>query len=392
MTASDTPVPQLGAHLVGSVPLESADAVFRAVADRLGSQVTRIPDGETGDRAGWIGIQLPMLTAHPQLESTGSRILQEGVAGMPAFRLRPGTDPGALVIPSPGYADFAAASYQAFAALKKDGVIAPAARFQVSLPTPLAVPMVFLPDDQLAVEPAFRAMLLAEIDGICAEIPHDELAIQWDVSPEFIVLEGAWRTQLADIPGGIASRLAELGNYVPDEVALGYHLCYGDLGHKHAVEPRDTANLVDITNRVAAALTRPLNWVHMPVPRDRDDPGYFAPLQDLRLAPDSDLYLGLVHATDGVAGARRRIAAAALFRDAFGVGTECGMGRRAPAGIPALLDLHRAIVDGSLPCARQSFSGGPRWPGIHRRACLADRGGQRLRRRQRRYGRPADPR
>jgi hypothetical protein len=352
MTASDTPVPRLGAHLVGSVPLESADAVFRAVADRLGSRVTRIPDGETGDRAGWIGIQLPMLTAHPQLECTGSRILQEGVASMPTFRLRPGTDPGALVIPSPGYADFAAASYQAFTALKKDSVIGPATRFQVSLPTPLAVPMVFLPDDQLAVEPAFRAMILAEIDGICAEIPHDELAIQWDVSPEFIVLEGAWRTQLTDIPGGIASRLAGLGNHVPAEVALGYHLCYGDLGHKHVVEPRDTGNLVDIANRVAAALTRPLNWVHMPVPRDRDDPGYFAPLQDLRLAPDSDLYLGLVHATDGVAGARRRIAAAAPFRDAFGVGTECGMGRRAPAGIPALLDLHRAIIDGSLSCAR----------------------------------------
>jgi len=117
MTAGDTPVPQLGAHLVGSVPLESAGTVFRAAADRLGSRVTRIPDGETGDRAGWIGIQLPMLTAHPQLEYTGSRILQEGVASMPAFRLRPGTDPGALAIPSPGYADFAAASYQAFAAL-----------------------------------------------------------------------------------------------------------------------------------------------------------------------------------------------------------------------------------------------------------------------------------
>ncbi|MGH3246922.1 MAG: hypothetical protein ACRDOI_12015 [Trebonia sp.] len=361
MTASGTPVPQLGAHLVGSVPLESADAVFRAVADRLGSRVTRIPDGETGDRAGWIGIQLPMLTAHPQLEYTGSRILQEGVASMPAFRLRPGTDPGALVIPSPGYADFAVASYPAFAALKKDGVIGPAARFQVSLPTPLAVPMVFLPDDQLAVEPAFLAATLAEIDGICAEIPHDELAIQWDVSPEFIVLEGAWRTQLADVPCGIASRLAELGNYVPAEVALGYHLCYGDLGHKHAVEPRDTANLVDIANRVAAALTRPLNWVHMPVPRDRDDPGYFEPLQDLRL-PDGDLYLGLVHATDGAAGARRRIAAAAHFRDAFGVGTECGMGRRPPAGIPALLDLHRVVIDGSLPSRRQERPATPARP------------------------------
>ena len=35
---------------------------------------------EALDRAGWIGIQLPMLAAHPQLEYTGSRILLEGAA------------------------------------------------------------------------------------------------------------------------------------------------------------------------------------------------------------------------------------------------------------------------------------------------------------------------
>ena len=41
-------------HLVGSIPLENADAVFRAVGERLGDRVARIPDGETGVRANWI--------------------------------------------------------------------------------------------------------------------------------------------------------------------------------------------------------------------------------------------------------------------------------------------------------------------------------------------------
>jgi hypothetical protein len=225
--------------------------------------------------------------------------------------------------------------------------------------------MVFLPDDQLAVEPAFLATMLAEIDGICAEIPHDELAIQWDVSPEFIVLEGAWRTQLAGIPGGVASRLAELGNYVPAEVALGYHLCYGDPGHKHAVEPRDTGNLVDIANRVAVVLTRPLNWC-----------------------------TSRCRVTVTTRGTSSRCRTCGWRRTPVSTSGWCTRrtGRRPPAVIPALLDLHRAVIDGSLPCARQSFSGGPRWPGIHRRVRLADRSGQRLRQGQRRYGRPADPR
>lgn len=361
MTASDTPVPQLGAQLVGTVPMASAEAVFRAVAGHLGSRVARIPDGETGERLGWILILLPILMSQPLVLLKGSRVVQEHADDIehatvsadtddfsaPAFRLRAGASPDNLVIPSPGYADFAVASYQTFAALKKDGVIAPGTRFQVSLPSSLEAPVVFFPDDHLAVEPAFRAMLKAEVDRICAAIPHDELAIQWDVAAEFGLLEGVWPTGLADIPGGIASVLADIGNHVPAEVALGYHLCYGDLGHQHFIEPRDTRILVDMANRVAAGLWRPLTWVHMPVPRDRADAGYFEPLADLEIAPSTELYLGLVHLTDGVEGARRRIAVATPFRALFGVATECGFGRRDPATIPALLDLHRAVIDGS---------------------------------------------
>ena len=54
-----------------------------------------------------------------------------------------------------------------------------------------------------------------------------------------------------------------------------------------------------------------------------------APLAEL--APVAELYLGLVHREDGAEGARRRIAAASAFTPAFGVATECGIGR-APAG------------------------------------------------------------
>ena len=65
------------------------------------------------------------------------------------------------------------------------------------------------------------------------------------------------------------------------------------------------------------------------------------PLQDLRLKPGMQLFLGLLHKYDGLAGARRRAAAAMLYFIDFGVATECGMGRRPAADIPGLLDLHR---------------------------------------------------
>jgi len=63
---------------------------------------------------------------------------------------------------------------------------------------------------------------------------------------------------------------------------------------------------------------------------ERDDDAYYAPLDDLRIG-EAELYLGLVHREDGVDGAERRITVAKRHVGAFGVATECGIGR-APAG------------------------------------------------------------
>jgi hypothetical protein len=65
----------------------------------------------------------------------------------------------------------------------------------------------------------------------------------------------------------------------------------------------------------------------MPVPANREDPGYFAPLKDLKRVPPLELYLGLVHSSDGVEGTVRRMKAASAFTTDFGIATECGIGR-----------------------------------------------------------------
>ncbi|MBA2680567.1 MAG: hypothetical protein H0U76_19495 [Ktedonobacteraceae bacterium] len=82
----------------------------------------------------------------------------------------------------------------------------------------------------------------------------------------------------------------------------------------------------------------------MPVPRNRADEAYFAPLRDLHLHPETKLYLGLVHNSDGVEGAQKRIAAAQQVVSDFGVATECGMGRRPEETIPDLIRLHSSVV------------------------------------------------
>jgi hypothetical protein len=76
------------------------------------------------------------------------------------------------------------------------------------------------------------------------------------------------------------------------------------------------------------------------VARDRSDDQYFAPLAELALKPESELFLGLVHYTDGLEGTRKRIAAAEKVVGNFGIATEYGLGRRRPETIPELLRTH----------------------------------------------------
>ena len=349
-----------GAHLVGSVPLANAEAVFIAVAGELGERLRRLPDGETGPRSDWIVWQLPVFTSQPRLEVVPPA--PDGWRPLPRVRMEDGARAEDVRFEALGYADAAIASYRVFARLKREGRIPVGCRFQVSLPTPLAPISAFVvPEHQAALEPAYEACLLAELRAVLQEIPHEQLAVQWDTNFEFGMLEGVFPVWFADVKGGILERLLRLSRQVPADVELGFHFCYGDVQHRHYKEPRDAGRLVEIANALAASLGRALNWVHLPVPRDRSDVAYYAPLAALRVRPETELYLGLVHHTDGVEGSARRMDVARRFVSEFGIATECGWGRRAPGTVPALLRIHRELSTGVLETStrRRPF----RWPG-----------------------------
>ena len=55
-------------HLIGSVPLASTEEVFRTLVGALGDRLSRMPDGETGERRRWIWWQRTMLERHPAME------------------------------------------------------------------------------------------------------------------------------------------------------------------------------------------------------------------------------------------------------------------------------------------------------------------------------------
>ena len=348
MTAEQTKLPR-GAVLVGSVNLPDAETVFRTASAALGDRLLRMPDGETGERLGWISWQAPAFQRVPQLVEVHDNEDRDG-----RFRLMPGARTEEIVFGPLGYAAVALESYGVFSSLKHQGHIPEHVKFQVSIPTPLALIHFFIvQEDRDAVEPAFEARMAAEIDEICQQVAHEELAIQWDVAMEVAILEGGFGSY--GLTDGLASeseekrwrevtdRLVRIGVYIPGDVELGYHLCYGDAGHQHFKEPVDMGLMVRLANDVLSSVSRPVTWIHMPVPRDRTDRDYFAPLADMNLPDDTELYLGLVHLTDGVDGTLRRIETAQSVVPDFAVATECGFGRRPAETMHELLEIHAAV-------------------------------------------------
>ncbi len=329
----------LGVHLVGSVPLGSAEEVFRTLSRELGDRVRRLPDGETGPRADWIVWQYPVLSSRPQFEVAPPA--PRSYRALPQLKLRAGEDGGVLSFGSLGYAEAAIASYRTFSVLKRDGIIPRGCRFQVSLPTPLAPVSAFVAlNDQALVEPPYEAAMLNELTQVLEEIPHDQLAVQWDTNVEFGMLEGDIPVWFPDVKAGILERLIRISRLVPSDVELGFHFCLGHDEEAPRHVPTDLGRMVEVANALAASLDRPVNWIHVPLPHERLDNAFVAPLRDLRLPPETELYLGMLD--PGAPNEALEPAAAHAHRLAgeFGLATPCGWGRLPPAQLPELIAAH----------------------------------------------------
>ena len=330
--------------LVGSIPLADAAAVFDAIAETVGNLVAYVPDGETGERANWIGWQFKHFSGQDALEQSAVR--EREYQQHPPLRLKPAASGDEVVFGALGFAAQAIASYELFYGKRAAGAFPKHVRFQVAIPTPFAPVYNFVAyESQSAVQPLYAAAIRRELDAICQAIPHGDLAIQWDVATEMSILENVHPAAFEDHWETLIGMLAALGAWVPENVTLGYHLCYGSMGNKHWKEPDDLGICVEVANALAERVPRSIDWFHMPVPIDRDDDAYAAPLAGLRRATNTRLYLGLVHDGDGVEGARRRVATASKYVEDFGISSECGLGRRTPAEIPDILRLHMTCAN-----------------------------------------------
>ncbi len=349
-------MPPTSVHFNGSVNLPDAETVMREISSRIPQGVRRMTDGETGDRNYWISFQTRKFEQMPEFETVAVVQAYEtapDAPAMPQLRLAEGASADTIHWPDLGYADEYAQSFASFERLQKEGTIPAEVRFQLQYPTPLAsVAGTFAPEDLPKVAPAYERALFADLDAALQRLPHERVAVQWDVAVEFGALEGAMGPRLS--MEQIAPGLVRCIDRVPADVPVGMHLCYGDYGHQHFKQPESLQMQVDLVNAVSAGAGRPLNFVSFTVPQARNDSAYFAPLSSLQTGPETELDFALVpyhpdDQTPGTTAEQIEHVDAALANSPggarqWGICTECGMGRVDGDDVLGLLDLHSQIL------------------------------------------------
>ena len=351
-------MPPSSVHFNGSVNLPDADTVMREISARIPNGVRRMTDGEPGERNYWIMFQIQKFMAMPEFEAaTEAREAYDTgdveAPATPQLRLADGVSAEDVRWPDLGYATAYGESFEVFRSLQEAGTIPDGVRFQMQYPTPLAcVAGSIVPEDMPAVGESYAAALFADLDRALASLPHDRIAVQWDVAVEFGLLEG---TYAGAMPlEQVAPGLIRCIDHVPDDVPVGMHLCYGDYGHQHFKQPDSLAMQVRLVNALVSGARRPVNWFSFTVPQAQRDAGYFAPLRDLSAGPEAELYFALVpyypaDQPQGTTAEQVRLIDAALAESVsgareWGICTECGMGRVEAADVPALLDKHAEIL------------------------------------------------
>ena len=349
-------MPASSVHFNGSVNLADGETVMREISARIPNGVRRITDGETGERNYWIQFQVERFASIPELEPVGGHRAYEterDAPEMPQFRLAPGASADGVQWGDLGYATAYRQSFAVFAALQDAGTIPAAVRFQMQYPTPLApIAGTIVFEDMAAVAASYERAMFADVDRAMAELPHDRIALQWDVAVEVGLLEGGFGERVT--LEALLPALVRCIDHVAPDVPTGMHLCYGDYGHQHFKQPDSLALQVELANAVVARAARPVNWFSFTVPQSRRDDAFFAPLDELRVGPETELYFALVpyypdaQAAGTTAEQTRLIdahlAASPSGAREWGICTECGMGRVEPADVPRLFDVHREIL------------------------------------------------
>ena len=339
--------------LVGSVPLNSASEVFTRCCEYIGDNLHSIPDGEFGDRIIWHNFLAKYVyNGHPDILTTNRPAPTNGYPewkprnhtdDMWHFELKPGTEK--VRFSELGYAKHAITSYGIMKLMKALGKIPEKVKLQVNIPLTQSAISVFFhrESDHPAVAEGYEDAARNEINEMLAVIPASDMVILWDVCVEILHMEGLlpWMS-IDNYLDRNTDTVANIMPGIPEEVEIGYHLCYGTLPTWPMAPLNSIRPQVELANALISKSGRQVDFIHMVLPREPSD-DFFAGSEDLDLR-GARLYLGLIQDDDSLENNLARIRIAEKYLPDFGTGYVCGFGRRELDATDRLLQRHAEIA------------------------------------------------
>ena len=322
-----------------------------------GDRLVGLPDGEigersdrypAGDRSQWTAGLAGRLAGEASLFD----VVDEGRTNERGFpvdwdspsRLRPRVGPAELGDRLHlGYDTFPRRSWPHVERLRTS-LGRPDLRMQVGLPTGFDFAAGFLsPPRALRYAPAFAACVAREAAAVVQSIGARNLLFQIEAPAEVVAAHRLPRPA-AGVPTG---SVVDLVRRLPADVAVGLHLCFGDLNNTAAVVPSRFGRLVAFANSLARRWppTHALAYVHLPFAAGTSpaptDPTAYRALNRLALPPGTRLVAGFVHEQPPLESLEALLATIEQARGAqVEIAAACGLGRRTPETADELIRLY----------------------------------------------------
>ncbi len=337
------------AHLVGSLPGDTPEQAMRTALEVLGPRLRSLPDGETGDRRNWVISIVESLRDHPDLELVTAGDWSD-YDKTPTLRVRRGhTLYGANL--DFGHVAAVRDTHPVFERLRVEFGL-PDLAFQSGVPSDLDLAMFTLgPVGALRHRRSFTEATLTEIRGV-REIAGPATVFQLELPVELVLLAKAPRAALSVLAARLAAGLTRLATAAPTGSVFGLHLCLGDMNNKAFGTMTDVAPLVALSNAIVAGwpTRQRLAYVHAPFAAadqpPTTDPGFYAPLDGLRLPDETTFVAGFAHEAQALS---EQLTVRRLIEDRLGqpvdVSAACGLGRRTPAAGRAVLERTAELLD-----------------------------------------------
>ncbi len=329
------------AHLVGSTPFSDTAEAIGIFANKLGTHLRTVPDGETGSRKDWIQPLIQSFWNNPDLEGKKGKPEDFDYTDYdrtPSFKVRSGHQLTGDSFDF-GYLSAFRASWPEFVR-QRDAFHVPGngvkPRFQVGIPgeLDLAVSAFGSPIAGIRVRDAFRDATLRDITAIHAEA-GDDVVFQVEIPVELVAL-----TRIPGVLHGLASGylaggVARLARESPEGSRWGIHLCLGDFNHRAMGRLPHVGPIVRMSNDIVKRWPagRPLDFIHAPLAAAADPPPleveFYEPLRNLVLPGGTRFIAGFVH-EKRTADEHRTLMTRVdeLLGQTADVASSCGLGRR----------------------------------------------------------------